>query len=317
VQCLSHGEPLPAALLMKVARQLRGTDGIGRVDQVKFDAAQVDDRVSAAMVVDPAAIGTSLLLRERGGDVSTLGPGRILLSEPQADALDVGVGDTVPVRLARGDGPVPHEVVGLFEANQLLAPVMLDSSLVDQLSAPLDFFVLITATRASDAEAARSAVLAVSGDYPGLMVQDRDEFLGTQDDQVAGLQAVVGLLLALSVLIAVLGIVNTLALSVTERTREFGLLRAIGLSRRQVRQMVRTESVAIAAFGGLLGIAVGVGLGAALRAGLASQGLVELRIPVGELALYLLLSAAAGVLAAILPARRAARMDVLEAISTE
>jgi putative ABC transport system permease protein len=301
----------------EVARQLRGTDGLGRVDQVKVDAAQVVDRVSSVMVVDPGAIGTSLLLRESDGDVAALGPGRVLLSEPEAEALDVTVGDTVPVRLARGDGPVTHEVAGLYEANQFLAPVMLDDSLVGQLSAPLDFFVLVTAADAGQVEAGRSAVLAAAGDYPGLMVQDRDEFLGTQDDQVAGLQAVVGLLLALSVLIAVLGIVNTLALSVTERTREFGLLRAIGLSRRQVRQMVRTESVAIAAFGGLLGITVGVALGAALRAGLASEGLVELRVPAGELALYLLLSAAAGVLAAVLPARRASRLDVLEAISTE
>ena len=124
-------------------------------------------------------------------------------------------------------------------------------------------------------------------------------------------------LLVLSILIAILGIVNTLALSVIERTREIGLLRAIGMGRRQLRSMIRYESVVISVFGALLGVLVGVGFGWAIQAGLASDGVDVLSIPVGQLAGYLLAAGAVGVLAAIWPARRAARMDVLRAIATQ
>ena len=125
------------------------------------------------------------------------------------------------------------------------------------------------------------------------------------------------LLLALSVLIAVLGIVNTLALSVLERTRELGLLRAVGMSRRQVKRMVRVESVLVAVFGGLLGLAVGAVFGVALQRALVNEGVTELAFPVGQLAVYLLLAAVAGVLAAWLPARRASRLNVLQAIAAD
>jgi putative ABC transport system permease protein len=124
-------------------------------------------------------------------------------------------------------------------------------------------------------------------------------------------------LLVLSVLIAALGIVNTLALSVTERTREIGLLRAVGMSRWQLRRMLRYESVVIAAFGASLGLGIGVAFGWALQRVLADDGTDVLRVPFGQLALYVVAAAVLGVVAAIWPARRAARMDVLRAIATE
>ena len=124
-------------------------------------------------------------------------------------------------------------------------------------------------------------------------------------------------LLTLAVLIAALGIVNTLALSVIERTREIGLLRAVGMGRRQVRRMIRLESVVIAIFGTLLGLALGVALGAALVRALNDEGIDQLVIPFGQLAVYLVVGALIGVLAAVWPARRAARLDVLRAITTE
>jgi putative ABC transport system permease protein len=119
------------------------------------------------------------------------------------------------------------------------------------------------------------------------------------------------------VIIAVLGVVNTLALSVIERTREVGLLRAIGLSRSQLRTMVRLESVVIAVFGALLGLAMGLAFGTALLRALEDDGLSELVVPWPMLVVFIVLAAVVGVLAAVFPARRAARLDVLRAITTE
>ncbi len=118
-------------------------------------------------------------------------------------------------------------------------------------------------------------------------------------------------------LIAVLGIINTLVLSVVERTREIGLLRAVGTSRRQLRSMIRIESVLIAVFGALLGIILGVAFGVALQRAIADQGIEVLSIPWVQLVVFLVVAAGVGVLAALWPARRAARLDVLKAVTTE
>ena len=124
-------------------------------------------------------------------------------------------------------------------------------------------------------------------------------------------------LLGLALLIAVLGIVNTLALSIIERTREVGLLRAIGVSRSQLRRMVTLESVVIAVLGAVLGVVLGIGFGIALMHSLREEGLEVISVPVGQLVIFLVVSVVIGVLAAFLPARRAAKLDVLRAIGAE
>jgi putative ABC transport system permease protein len=124
-------------------------------------------------------------------------------------------------------------------------------------------------------------------------------------------------LLALAVLIAIFGITNTLALSVFERTREIGLLRAVGMSRRQVRRMVRWEAIIVAIIGSLLGIVVGLFFGVAVTAALASQGIDVLSIPAVQIVGLVLFGAIAGLVAAILPARKASRLNILEAIAYE
>jgi putative ABC transport system permease protein len=124
-------------------------------------------------------------------------------------------------------------------------------------------------------------------------------------------------LLGLAIVIAVLGIVNTLALSVIERTREVGLLRAVGLSRRQLRRMVRLEAIAIAVLGAVLGIVMGIGFGVVLQQAIKDQGVTDLAVPAGRLVAFVVVAAVVGVLAAVFPARRAARLNVLQAITTE
>ncbi len=143
--------------------------------------------------------------------------------------------------------------------------------------------------------------------------QTRQQYV-SQVDQVF---AIVYVLLFLSVLISMFGIVNTLSLSIYERVRELGLLRAVGMSRRQVKRMVRVEAVIIAVLGALLGLVVGILFGWALQRALSDQGIDQLAIPVGQLVVMLVLAALIGVVAAIWPARRAAKLNVLEAISYE
>ena len=150
-----------------------------------------------------------------------------------------------------------------------------------------------------------------------MTVKDQDGFAAEQRAQFDQLLVMVYALLALALVIAVLGIVNTLALSVIERTREVGLLRAIGLSRAQLRRMITLESVVISVLGALLGVAMGLVFGIALMYSLRDEGLEVISVPGLQLVVFLVLSLVIGVLAAVFPARRAARLDVLQAIATE
>jgi putative ABC transport system permease protein len=163
----------------------------------------------------------------------------------------------------------------------------------------------------------RAGIDAVLEGNPTVTLKNQKEFADEQKQQINQLLAIVYALLGLAVVIAVLGIVNTLALSVIERTREVGLLRAVGVTRRQLRRMVRLESVAIAVLGAVLGVILGVAFGIALQRALADQGIDVLSVPWVQLAIFVLVSALVGVLAAVLPAMRAAKLDVLRAITTE
>ena len=153
--------------------------------------------------------------------------------------------------------------------------------------------------------------------FGDIEVQDQAAFRDKYAGQVDQLLGLVTALLAMAILIALFGIVNTLGLSIFERTRELGLLRAVGMGRRQVKRMIRWESVIIAILGAVLGLAIGAFFGWALQRSLVSEGVTELRIPVGQLVVYLVFAGFVGVIAAIWPARRAAKLNVLDAISYE
>jgi putative ABC transport system permease protein len=149
------------------------------------------------------------------------------------------------------------------------------------------------------------------------VVQDKESFAEAQRAQVNTLLYLIYALLGLAIVIAILGIVNTLALSVIERTRELGLLRAVGLERGQLRRMVRLESVALAVLGAILGIATGTVSGVVLQRTFVDDGITALSIPITQLVIFLAVSALVGVMAAVLPAHRAAKLNILDAISVE
>ena len=163
----------------------------------------------------------------------------------------------------------------------------------------------------------KAKVNALLADSPEVNVADRTEYVDQQASQLNTVLTMIQILLALAILIAVLGIINTLALSVLERTRELGLLRAIGLRRAQTMRMVTVEAVVISVFGALLGLAVGSGLGAAVVRALHDQGFTRLALPWSQMATYLVLAGVVGVIAAVMPAIRAARINVLGAIAHE
>jgi putative ABC transport system permease protein len=168
-----------------------------------------------------------------------------------------------------------------------------------------------------DTPTARAAIEQVADGYPGAKVLDQSGYEADQTMFIDQLLGLIYVMLLLAIFIALLGIANTLALSIIERTRELGMMRAVGMTRSQLRSMIRWESVIIAIQGTLLGIVVGVFFGWALVTALSDEGIETFRLPVVTLVVIVLLAALAGVLAAVWPARRAAKLDVLRAVVTE
>ncbi len=180
-----------------------------------------------------------------------------------------------------------------------------------------DYLVMIKKAPTFTTASAVAAVKDVAKDYPGTKVMDRQQFKTEMSKPINQLLGLVYVLLFLAVIIALLGIGNTLALSIFERTRELGLLRAVGMTRRQLRSIIRWESVIIALQGTVLGLLIGVFFGWAMVGAMKDQGTTVLSLPYSSLVVVVVLAAIAGVVAAAWPARRAAKLDVLKAVVTE
>jgi putative ABC transport system permease protein len=241
---------------------------------------------------------------------------QVLLSESRADDLGAGPGDTIDVEFP-GGRTIPLEVTGVFEDSPITGGLTFPLSVLrDAGIKRSDSTLSITVADGADRGAVKQDLEDVIKDLPILAVQDKEEFKDLISGQVNQLLYVIYGLLALAVVIAVIGIVNTLGLSVLERTREIGLLRAVGLSRSRLRRMITLESVAIALLGAVLGMVLGLVIGVVLRQSLKDD-LTELALPLTGLGVFLVVAVLFGVLAAIVPAIRASRMKVLDAIATE
>ena len=299
-----------------VADDVAALDGVERVAVQQFDFARLDDDfalLGAASAADLDVLGLVLLDGARAPE----GEEALLLSDQTADDLGKGVGDTVTLQVPGGEQE--WEVGGLFEANPVVQATALVSP--EAFTGRVDFqdqdrLLVVFADEGASAAVAEG-LDEVLEDQPTLSAQDQQEYAEAQREPIEQLVLMVFALLGLALVIAVLGIVNTLALSVIERTREVGLLRAVGLGRGQLRRMVTLESVAISVLGALLGVVLGLLFGVVMMTALRDEGLEVIAVPWGQLGVYLALSVVVGVLAAVLPARRAARLDVLRAISEE
>ena len=253
-----------------------------------------------------------------GSDASlrALGPEDAMLKADWAEERKLRVGSTFEVRNPEQE-PVRLTVRGTYEdRGQLFGDIVVqDATLRERFNSKAVLAALVSSGPASSEAAVRSELGGLlDRQFPTLEPQTREEFIDSQVGSVNSILYVFYALLALSVIIALFGIVNTLALSVYERTRELGLLRAVGTSRRQIRRIVRGEAIITAVMGAVLGIAIGVLFGVLVSRPLESEGFV-LALPYVTLAALLVLGALAGVLAAIAPARRASRVDVLQALT--
>jgi putative ABC transport system permease protein len=298
-----------------IAQQLRALPEVAHADGLHLGQAKVGASLTNVTTLPGSAVGRALVLKQVTGNVTALAPGRILVDQDEASRQALKVGSAVTVQLPRSD-PRSYLVVGTYQANLLASKYLLDTSAAVGFATAEDTVLLLTGKPGVSGAALRASVEAVTATLPSAEVRNRKELTDSATSQIDTAMAFINILLLLSVAIAVLGIINTLALSVIDRVRELGLLRAVGLSRGQTRRMITTEAVIVAVFGALLGIAVGIVFGIALQHGLHDQGITVLAIPYGRLALFIVAAGLTGVLAALLPARRAARLNILTAIAT-
>jgi putative ABC transport system permease protein len=302
----------------QLARALDARPELEAVSPFRQGAAKVGGSITFVTGVDPATIGVVTNVGMRSGSVSSLrDPSTILVSEGAARSHRWHVGDRVRVQFAR-TGFRSFTIGGIFATNQLLNDYAVSLDAYDANFAQLlDTAVFVKAASDVPIGRARAAIETVAAAYPNVEVHDQAQFKQQSVDQVNQILAIVFVLLLLAIVISLFGIVNTLSLSIYERVHEIGLLRAVGMTRSQVRGMIRVEAVIIAVLGAILGVAIGILFGWAMQRALADLGVGVLAIPFGQMVVFLVLAAVAGVLAAIWPARRAARLDVLSAIAYE
>ncbi|WP_326553706.1 ABC transporter permease [Micromonospora sp. NBC_01813] len=292
-------------------------DGVRLVAGVYGDQALIDgERQWVTATSNIAALSEVYQARPVAGRIDVQPDDGLLVDSATATELGLAVGDRVEVQYTRGD-PVDYTLTGIYAESDLFGGFVVPGVATDDFAIPQPSQAYIQLTPDAAKDRVLERVGALLADSPEVAVADRAAFIDQQTSQFDTLLTMIQILLALAILIAVLGIVNTLALSVLERTRELGLLRAIGLSRAQTMRMVTVEAVVISVFGALLGVVVGTGLGAAVVRALRDQGITELFLPWGQMALLLGLAALVGVVAAVLPSIRAARLNVLAAIAHE
>ena len=266
-------------------------------------------------VTTPGLPQTVNLAITAGRGAPALAAGQLLIDTTTASAKHLSVGSVVPVTFAQ-TGSSSIRVGGIFKANPLIGSYVVGAGyFLAHFNNPLPIVVLAS-TRPGARHVGR-AINSYLNIYPNVGVQTRAQFEQSQQNSINQELGLVYVLLALAIVVALIGIVNTLMLSVFERTHELGLLRAVGMKRRQVKAMIRSEAVIIALFGAVIGVVIGTALGVAFAASLKQQGITEIAIPFADLVGFLILSTLLGLGAASWPARRAAKLDVLAAIAAD
>ncbi|AXO38312.1 ABC transporter permease [Micromonospora sp. B006] len=307
--------PRPASFDPAVLEKAAAIPGVRMVSGEYGDMAVVGgERTWVAATSNVAALQQIFGAKAAAGDISKLAADQMLVSSDTAKARNLTVGSTVPVQLSRGEART-YTVSGIYESSQLTNPVTLPPQATADFAIPQPIQGFLQLAPGTSVGAVQPQVERLLADSPEVSVADRAAFIKQQTGQLDSLLQMIQILLALAIVIAVLGIINTLALSVLERTRELGLLRAIGLRRAQTMRMITVEAVVISIFGALLGVVVGTGLGAAVVEALKDEGITDLVLPWGQMVTFLILAAIIGVVAAVLPAIRAARINVLGAIA--
>jgi putative ABC transport system permease protein len=305
--------PRPPSFDAGVLQKTREISGVRAAAGLWNDLAMIDGKRTYVNATDDLArLGEAY----GGPALPTLKPDQIAVSSQEATEHHWQVGSVLNVQLSRGD-PRKLTVAATYDEDAMPGSYLLPAAAGQQFSVTQPVFGFVRLADGVTTAQVLPQVKALLSDSPEVSAEDRGAFIEQQAADFDFVITMVQILLALAILIAVLGVVNTLALSVLERTRELGLLRAIGLGRAQTMRMVTVEAVVISVFGALLGVVVGAGLGAAVVQALDGEGITDLVLPWTNMGLYLALAAVVGVLAAVLPSIKAARLNVLAAIAHE
>ncbi len=300
------------------AAEIEGTDVVSNVRQ---DVAEVNGSGANLTGLDGSSINQVYSFRwEEGSDqvLANLGDDGAVVPDDVAEDKDLAVGDSITV-LTTDNERQKFVVRGIYDGSPfypLLGTASISQDAFDELyDRPRNRFTLINVPGGPGAAQKAEVESGLEG-FPDTTVQTRQEWIDKEDAEISEFLLLLYVLLALSVIVSLFGMVNTLALSVFERTRELGMLRAVGMTRRQVRRMVRHESVITALIGAALGLPLGIFLALLVTQALSEYDL-QFAIPTGALITFVIVSVIAGIVAAILPARRAARLRVLEALQYE
>lgn len=309
--------PLRPTFAQSVLDRTRALSGVTSVIGVYTDIGIVDGAQNMiGAVSDSTAMREMFAVKAKEGTLDGLAGGQLIVDEKTAAASGHHAGDRVRIQLTKAEART-FTIIGIYTQTPTLGGWMTGLAETANFRSADPSMGLIQLAPGAPVPAIKAQISDMLRDSPEATVSDRSGFVRQQTRSFDTLLGMVQILMAMAIIIAVLGIVNTLALSVIERTRELGLLRAIGLRRSQMIGMVGVESIVISVFGALLGIVVGVGLGAATARGLRDQGFVSIALPWGQMLTYLVLGVVIGVLASVVPAIRAARLNVLNAIAYE
>jgi putative ABC transport system permease protein len=307
--------PIPAAVVPAVAK----VDGVAAASPIRDTQSKVGSLgAKYTHAIDPATIGQVYNFDWKDGSqksLDELGSTGVLIEENVATAGDFKVGDKVPIKGPSDD--VELTVRGIYKDDALLGGITMGPVPFDQLAEQKRVSsVLVKTDQGASVPAVQKNVTKALAAFPEARARSQQELKDENADQINQLLGLFYALLAMSVIISAFGIVNTLTLSIFERTRELGLLRAVGMTRRDVRRMIRYESVITALFGALLGLLLGLFFAFVVIQALESEG-ITFSLPIGQIVSLMVFAIVVGVVAAIFPARRASRLDVLRAISYE
>lgn len=299
-----------------LATDLASRPEFSAVSATRFAPAAIDGEVTDLTSWDVATVASLFEVEPQQGDIASLGSSGIAVEDVFAEEHGWTIGSTIPVTFAQGTTTLTVDAI--FGDGTWTGSVFVDHSVLTSLGIDeLDAKVYVRDTDSVDATTARAILDEAAASYPNVQVMDQDEFKASKAGDIDKLLNLIYALLGLAIVIALIGIANTLALSIFERTRELGLLRAIGMTRGQLRATVRWEAIIIALFGTAMGLSIGLFFGWSIVHALAEEGFKAFVVPTGSLVVVAVIAAIAGVAAAVLPARRAARLDVLGAIATQ
>ncbi|MCB0970513.1 MAG: FtsX-like permease family protein, partial [Acidimicrobiales bacterium] len=311
-----------AGVTPEVADEIAAIDGVETVTALAFIDGQLtlpDGSQPGAFIggVDPDTFGDIFAISMADGTLDDLEAGTIVVDQAVAKQEGVAIGDEISV-LSRGGRTSTFTVSAISDDPALLGQwTVTKDDAADLTPDPSDYLIGIRLADDVPVESVRQPIKDVLEPYPTMKVQDRDQYTSSIVTQISALLNVIYALLAVSIVIAVIGIANTLRLSIHERTRELGLLRATGMTRGQLRASVRWEAVIVALMGTGIGIALGIGLSWIMVKALVSQGITEFSVSPTGMITVVVFGAALGVIASINPARRAAKLNVLDAIASE